>query len=171
MDNSQELNLVVKSVLDQLFTDYGKTEEERNKLVIALEEQLKEFGKSSNSKVSPRKPIRVYLDGCFDLMHAGHYNALRQAKALGDILVAGVHSDEEILRNKGPTTMKDKERLYAVQACKWVDEVVFDVPYSPSVELLDRLNCDFGVHGDDMPTDASGNSAYADLLKAGRKIN
>ncbi len=36
-----------------------------------------------------------------DLMHSGHYNALRQAKLLGDILVAGIHSDEEIKRHKG----------------------------------------------------------------------
>jgi len=27
-----------------------------------------------------KKPIRVYLDGCFDIMHSGHYNAIRQAK-------------------------------------------------------------------------------------------
>ena len=36
-------------------------------------------------------------------------------------------------------------RLALVHACKWVDEVVFDTPYNPTVELLDRLNCDFVV--------------------------
>ena len=62
------------------------------------------------------------LDGCFDIMHSGHYNAIRQAKALTDILVVGVHSDEEIRKHKGPPVMNDEERLATVRACKWVDE-------------------------------------------------
>ena len=69
-------------------------------------------------------------------MHSGHYNAIRQAKALGDILVVGVHSDAEIARNKREPVMKNDQRMAAVQACKWADEVVFDVPYAPSRELL-----------------------------------
>eukprot|EP01029_Cantina_marsupialis_P022907 TRINITY_DN562_c0_g2_i1.p1 TRINITY_DN562_c0_g2~~TRINITY_DN562_c0_g2_i1.p1 ORF type:complete len:431 (+),score=135.21 TRINITY_DN562_c0_g2_i1:87-1379(+) len=114
------------------------------------------------------KPVRVYVDGCFDIMHSGHYNVLRQAKQLGDIVVAGVHSDAEILINKGHTVMKNDERIAAVKACKWVDEVVFDTPYSPTIELLDSLNCDFGVHGDDLPIGADGNSCYDALMRAGR---
>ncbi len=47
-----------------------------------------------------RRPIRVYMDGCFDLMHYGHANALRQAKTLGDELVVGLVPDREILRCK-----------------------------------------------------------------------
>jgi len=43
----------------------------------------------------------VWADGCFDLVHFGHANALRQAKSLGDYLVVGVHSDEEITKHKG----------------------------------------------------------------------
>ena len=31
-----------------------------------------------------------YVDGCFDIMHSGHYNAIRQAKRLCDVLVVGV---------------------------------------------------------------------------------
>lgn len=63
-----------------------------------------------------------FSDGCFDIMHSGHYNAIRQAKALTDILVVGVHSDEEIRKHKGPPVMNDEERLATVRACKWVDE-------------------------------------------------
>ena len=57
-----------------------------------------------------KKEYRVWVDGCFDMMHYGHANALRQAKEMGDILVVGVHSDAEIEKNKGPTVMKEQER-------------------------------------------------------------
>lgn len=56
------------------------------------------------------KPIRVYMDGCFDMMHYGHCNALRQARALGDQLVVGVVSDAEITLNKGPPVTPLHER-------------------------------------------------------------
>ena len=57
-----------------------------------------------------KKKVRVYMDGCFDMMHYGHANALRQARALGDELVVGVVSDEEIKANKGPPVMSMDER-------------------------------------------------------------
>jgi ethanolamine-phosphate cytidylyltransferase len=47
------------------------------------------------------KVKRLYVDGCFDLVHSGHFNALRQAKALCETLVVGVISDEAIFQNKG----------------------------------------------------------------------
>ena len=46
----------------------------------------------------------------FDIVHFGHANALRQAKALGDYLVVGVHTDEEISKHKGPPVFSEKER-------------------------------------------------------------
>ena len=47
-----------------------------------------------------KKPVRIWVDGCFDLFHFGHCNAIRQAKAFGDELVVGIHSDEEIKKQK-----------------------------------------------------------------------
>lgn len=60
------------------------------------------------------RPIRVYMDGCFDMMHYGHCNALRQARALGDQLVVGVVSDAEIIVNKGPpvTPLDERYQLF-----------------------------------------------------------
>ena len=36
-----------------------------------------------------RMPVRVYCDGCFDMMHYGHFNALRQARAAAHNAAAG----------------------------------------------------------------------------------
>jgi len=110
--------------------------------------------------IAKKKPIRVFMDGCFDVMHSGHYNAIRQAKALGDILVVGVHSDEEITLNKRAPVMNNEQRLALVHACKWVDEVVFDVPYTASRELLEQLDCDYIAHGDDIPVNADGSTIF-----------
>ena len=113
-------------------------------------------------------PNRIYMDGCFDLMHSGHFNALRQARKLGKVLVVGVHSDLEITRNKGPPVMNERERYAMLRACKWVDEVVEDAPYSPSIELLDSLNCLHAAHGDDLSLNEDGNDCMSILKKEGR---
>ncbi|KAL0091180.1 hypothetical protein F4703DRAFT_1837699 [Phycomyces blakesleeanus] len=114
-----------------------------------------------------RKPVRVWVDGCFDMMHYGHANALRQAKAMGDFLIVGVHSDAEIEKNKGPTVMKEAERYAAVAACKWVDLVVPNAPYNTTVEILREHNVDFCVHGDDITTMADGTDCYQAVKDAG----
>lgn len=65
---------------------------------------------TSSDSSSTKKPLHIWFDGCFDLMHFGHANALRQAKAMGDVLVVGVHSDEEVEKHKGMPVMRYEER-------------------------------------------------------------
>ena len=43
----------------------------------------------------------VFTNGCFDLIHPGHIDYLRKAKACGDILIIGLNSDASIQRLKG----------------------------------------------------------------------
>jgi len=102
------------------------------------------------------------------MMHFGHANALRQAKSLGDYLVVGVHSDAEIEKHKGPPVMKEEERYAAVRACKWVDEVVEAAPYVTSLAVMDKYNCDFCVHGDDIVTSSDGTDTYHEVKAVGR---
>ncbi|CAI8619662.1 unnamed protein product [Vicia faba] len=119
-----------------------------------------------------KRRVRVYMDGCFDLMHYGHANALRQAKALGDELVVGLVSDEEIVANKGPPVLSMDERLALVSGLKWVDEVITDAPYAITENFLNRLfheyNIDYVIHGDDPCLLPDGTDAYAAAKKAGR---
>lgn len=45
---------------------------------------------------------------------------------MGDVLVAGIHSDAEITKNKGsPPVIPEEERITALRACKFVDEVIW----------------------------------------------
>eukprot|EP00897_Mesotaenium_endlicherianum_P003384 jgi/Mesen1/3073/ME000181S02148 len=119
-----------------------------------------------------KKQVRVFMDGCFDMMHYGHANALRQARALGDVLVVGVVSDDEIKANKGPPVMNIDERVVMVESVKWVDEVIPDTPYQITQEFMRRLfeehAIDYIVHGDDPCILPDGTDAYEHAIQAGR---
>ncbi|GAQ92628.1 CTP:phosphorylethanolamine cytidyltransferase [Klebsormidium nitens] len=121
---------------------------------------------------SKKRPVRIYMDGCFDMMHYGHANALRQARALGDQLVVGINSDDEIRKNKGPPVMNIDERVVMVEAVKWVDEIIVDAPYAIDkafmATLFDDYKIDYIIHGDDPCLLPDGTDAYAEVRKAGR---
>mmetsp|Transcript_11322 Transcript_11322/g.28558 ORF Transcript_11322/g.28558 Transcript_11322/m.28558 type:complete len:279 (-) Transcript_11322:8-844(-) len=135
---------------------------------LLAKKQAEEREKTEEAEERQSTQVRGYMDGCFDITHSGHFNAIRQASSLADILVVGVHSDDEIMKNKGPTVMTEEERYELVRACKWVDELVEDVPYSPTVQLLANLNCDFVVHGDDLPRNADGTGTFDEAIQAGK---
>jgi phosphoheptose isomerase len=68
----------------------------------------------------------VWTNGCFDLMHVGHVRNLQAAKALGDILIVGVNSDESVRSIKGETRpiVQDRDRAELVSVLDCVDHVV-----------------------------------------------
>ncbi|XP_005181836.1 ethanolamine-phosphate cytidylyltransferase isoform X1 [Musca domestica] len=121
-----------------------------------------------NGQKEPNKEIRVWCDGCYDMVHFGHANSLRQAKALGDKVIVGIHTDEEITKHKGPPVFTEEERVKMVKGIKWVDEVVLGAPYVTTLEVLDEHNCDFCVHGDDITMTAEGVDTYHLVKKANR---
>lgn len=98
----------------------------------------------------------VFTNGCFDLMHIGHVRYLEQAKALGDVLVVGVNSDDSVRRlNKGPDRpiVPDVQRAEVVAALAAVDYVVIFSEPDPS-RLIATLQPDVLVKGGDWPIDA-----------------
>ena len=141
-------------------------------IASAMESTAEEKSLVKSLVQTERKPIRVYMDGCFDAMHFGHANALRQAKALGDVLVVGINPEHEIRKHKGPPIMTDEERRIAVTANKWVDEVLTDVPYIVSPAFLKKLieehKIDIIVHGDDPCIGSDGQDVYKAVKEMGR---
>lgn len=110
----------------------------------------------------------MYFVSSYDMVHFGHANSLRQAKALGDKLIVGVHTDEEIAKHKGPPVFTEEERYKMVRGIKWVDEVVEGAPYVTTLETLDKYDCDFCCHGDDITMTADGVDTYHLVKAAGR---
>jgi len=149
----KKINSVIQSEANDILGAYNIRNAIKNEIILNSEN---------------RKPVRIYMDGVFDIIHSGHFNAIRQSKKLGDILVVGVNADDEVIKVKGPLIMDQKERVALIQACKWVDEVIESTPYSPTVEFLDKHNIDFCAHGDDMPLGVDGESCYGKIDKAGR---
>lgn len=78
---------------------------------------------------------RLWIDGCFDFFHHGHAGVMLQARRLGSALFVGLHSDEEIAENKGPTVMNLAERTAAVNACRFSSLCVPHAPYVTSSTL------------------------------------
>ncbi|XP_069729004.1 ethanolamine-phosphate cytidylyltransferase isoform X2 [Phaenicophaeus curvirostris] len=75
---------------------------------------------------------------------------------------------EEIAKHKGPPVFTQEERYKMVQAIKWVDEIAPGAPYVTTLETLDRYNCDFCVHGDDITLTVDGKDTYEEVKAAGR---
>lgn len=71
----------------------------------------------------------VFTNGCFDLLHVGHVRYLRRARALGNLLIVGVNSDDSARRLKGPgrPLVPEEERAEVLAALGCVDYVtIFD---------------------------------------------
>lgn len=66
----------------------------------------------------------VIVTGGFDPIHSGHIEYFKAAKALGDVLVVGVNSDEWLIRKKGKPFMPIQERTRIVGAIRYVDHVI-----------------------------------------------
>lgn len=93
---------------------------------------------------------RGYIDGAYDLVHSGHFNAIRQGSLAVHTLVVGPNADEDIMKFKGPTILTGQERAEIIRAVKWGDVVIPDTPYEVTEEILDTYNCQYYIHGDDI---------------------
>ncbi|KAI7367541.1 ethanolamine-phosphate cytidylyltransferase [Hortaea werneckii] len=111
---------------------------------------------------------RLWIDGCFDFFHHGHAGVMLQSRRLGNQLVVGLHNDEDIAANKGPTVMSLAERVAAVEACRFSTKCVPHAPYVTSQPWISHYGCQYVTHGDDITSDADGNDCYRFVKKAGR---
>jgi rfaE bifunctional protein nucleotidyltransferase chain/domain len=94
--------------------------------------------------------IKVFTNGCFDILHAGHIELLEKAKSFGDYLIVGLNSDISVrkLKGEGRPIMPEFSRKRVLEAMEFVDEVImYD---DPSVlETIKEIKPDILVKGGD----------------------
>jgi D-beta-D-heptose 7-phosphate kinase/D-beta-D-heptose 1-phosphate adenosyltransferase len=96
----------------------------------------------------------VFTNGCFDILHRGHVELLRQARALGDILVVAVNSDESVSRIKGARRpiVRQEDRVAVLAALDSVDYVTVFEEDTPA-NIIAKLRPDVLVKGSDYGLD------------------
>ncbi|MCR5039201.1 MAG: adenylyltransferase/cytidyltransferase family protein [Bacteroidales bacterium] len=84
---------------------------------------------------------KVFVSGCYDLLHSGHVEFFRQASQYGDLYV-GIGSDDTILHYKNHKTLyNEKERLFMVKAIRYVKDAFINagsgiMDFVPTVDFL-----------------------------------
>ncbi len=113
----------------------------------------------------------VATNGCFDLLHYGHVNYLRRAKALGDLLVVGLNSDRSVRELKGPTRplVAQRHRAAVLAALTCVDAVVI-FPQKRATRFLAAVRPNVYVKGGDYRPDTLDAEERAVLTAAGTKV-
>lgn len=94
--------------------------------------------------------IKVITYGTYDLLHQGHINLLRRAKELGDYLIVGVTSDS-FDKGRGKLNVRNNvlERVEAVKATGYADEVIIEDYIGQKIDDIQRYDVDIFAIGSD----------------------
>ena len=93
---------------------------------------------------------KVITYGTYDLLHEGHVNLLRRAKALGDYLIVGVTNDS-FDRERGKLNVRNNvlERVEAVKATGFVDQVIIEDYMGQKIDDILKYDVDIFAIGSD----------------------
>ena len=99
----------------------------------------------------------VFTNGCFDILHSGHIDLLRRARALGDALVVAINSDASVVQLKGSKRpiISESERAELLDAFEMVDFVCTFDEDTP-LEAILRIHPDVLVKGADWTANIVG---------------
>ena len=94
---------------------------------------------------------KVWINGCFDILHRGHIELFRFAKEKADHLTVGIDSDYRVKQLKGPLRPinNQDDRKFFLEAIQFIDQVVIFNTEDELIEMIKDVQPDVMVIGSD----------------------
>ena len=120
---------------------------------------------------SNKEQVIVFTNGCFDIIHSGHLDLLKEAKSYGDKLIVGLNSDKSVRKLKGPERpiIGQSERKKILSALKFVDEVIIFNEENP-LKLIKKLKPSILVKGADYTKEQVVGGAFVESYGGETKL-
>lgn len=115
---------------------------------------------------------KVFVNGCFDVIHPGHIQLFKYAKSLGDYLIIAIDSDRKVAEMKGPDRpiFSQNDRANTLKAIRYIDFVyIFDTK-SDLEKLTEVIKPDIMVVGSDWKDKEVVGERYAKEVKFFNRI-
>ena len=109
----------------------------------------------------------VWTNGCFDILHRGHFEMFKYAKSFGEQLIVGIDSDEKVRKDKGPHRPFNsaEDRKFALECIKHIDEVVIFNSREELEQEIRQLQPDIMIIGSDWKGKTVVGEQYCTELK------
>lgn len=114
----------------------------------------------------------VFVNGCFDVLHRGHFELINYAASLGDTLIVALDSDEKVSQDKGylRPIYPLEDRVFQMISIKGVDEVyTFDTRFELE-SLINSIRPDILIVGSDWKGKEVIGAQYAKEVKFFNRI-
>jgi glycerol-3-phosphate cytidylyltransferase len=115
--------------------------------------------------------IKVITYGTYDLLHIGHINLLKRAKALGDYLIVGLSTDAFNERKNKDSFLSYAQRKAVLEAIRYVDEIIPEENWEQKVEDIKKNNVDVFVIGSDWKGKFDDLTKYCKVIYLDRTPN
>ena len=115
---------------------------------------------------------KVFVNGCFDILHPGHISLFKYAKSLGDIVLVAIDTAARVMSLKGRSRPINslKERTIMLECIKYIDKVVsFDSDKSLE-KIVKEYSPDIMVVGSEYKDKKVVASEFAKEVKYFEKI-
>ena len=95
--------------------------------------------------------MKIWLNGCFDILHHGHFKLIQYAASFGGEIIIGIDSDERVkkMKGEGRPFHSESERAFNLKQIKGVDTVVTFDSDDALRKLLERYKPDKFIIGSD----------------------